>query len=128
MGSLPSRFAKDEIRRHLLVLLEFRTYFPPRRNRRPVPDRSILIGRRNWACDWSSTKRTGAGSTSGRTIRRGTGGCWPRLVAAGQQTPIVVVAVEGQPDRDLVIDGYQRITALQHLGRHTVNAVLWPMM
>jgi ParB family chromosome partitioning protein len=49
------------------------------------------------------------------------------LAAAGQQTPIVVVTVEGQPDRYLVIDGYQRIAALQALGRDTVEAVLWPM-
>lgn len=49
------------------------------------------------------------------------------LAAAGQQTPIVVVATEDQPDHYLVIDGYQRIAALQQLGRDTVEAVLWPM-
>ena len=49
------------------------------------------------------------------------------LAAAGQQTPIVVVAVEGHPDRYLVIDGYQRMAALQQLGRDTVEAVVWPM-
>lgn len=49
------------------------------------------------------------------------------LAAAGQQTPIVVVTVDDQPDRYLVIDGYQRIAALQQLGRDTVEAVLWPM-
>jgi ParB family transcriptional regulator, chromosome partitioning protein len=49
------------------------------------------------------------------------------LAATGQQTPIVVVAIQGQPDRYLVIDGYQRIAALQQLGRDTVEAVLWPM-
>jgi ParB-like chromosome segregation protein Spo0J len=36
--------------------------------------------------------------------------------ASGQQTPIVVVAVEGDLDRYLVIDGYQRIAAPQQLG------------
>jgi hypothetical protein len=36
------------------------------------------------------------------------------LAASGQQTPIVVVAAE-QADRYLVIDGYQRIAALQQL-------------
>jgi len=35
------------------------------------------------------------------------------LATAGQQTPIVVVAIAGQVDRYLVIDGYQRIAALQ---------------
>ena len=54
-----------------------------------------------------------------------------RLLAAlaevGQQTPIVVVAVEGQPDRYLVIDGYKRLAALQQLGRDTVEEVVWPM-
>jgi ParB family chromosome partitioning protein len=49
------------------------------------------------------------------------------LAEAGQQVPIVVVAAEGQADRYVVIDGYKRITALQQLGRDTVEAVLWPM-
>src|SRR5512145_1103828 len=49
------------------------------------------------------------------------------LAMSGQQTPIVVVAVEGQSDRYLVIDGYQRIAALEQLGRDTVEALLWPM-
>ena len=49
------------------------------------------------------------------------------LAEAGQQTPIVVVAAEGQPGRYLVIDGYKRIVALQQLGRDTVEAVVWPM-
>jgi ParB/RepB/Spo0J family partition protein len=47
------------------------------------------------------------------------------LAAHGQQTPIVVVAAS-QPDRYLVIDGYQRIHALQQLGRDTVEAMAWP--
>jgi len=49
------------------------------------------------------------------------------LAECGQQTPIVVVAVEGQAERYVVIDGYKRITALQQLGRDTVDAVVWPM-
>jgi ParB/RepB/Spo0J family partition protein len=49
------------------------------------------------------------------------------LAEAGQQTPIVVVAVEGQADRYVVIDGYKRISALEQLGRDTVEAVVWPM-
>jgi ParB family chromosome partitioning protein len=49
------------------------------------------------------------------------------LADVGQQTPIVVVAAAGQPDRYLVIDGYKRIAALQQLGRDTVEAVIWPM-
>ena len=49
------------------------------------------------------------------------------LAEVGQQTPIVVVAVEGQPDRYLVIDGYKRLAALQQLGRDTVEAVVWPL-
>lgn len=49
------------------------------------------------------------------------------LAMSGQQIPIVVVAVEDQPDRYLVIDGYQRIAALEQLGRDTVEALLWPM-
>jgi len=54
-----------------------------------------------------------------------------RLLASmaddGQQTPIVVVAAEGQPERYVVIDGYKRIAALEQLGRDTVEAVVWPM-
>src|ERR1700675_580745 len=49
------------------------------------------------------------------------------LAESGQQTPIVVVAAEGQADRYVVIDGYKRITALEQLGRDTVEAVVWPM-
>ncbi len=49
------------------------------------------------------------------------------LADSGQQTPIVVVAAEGQTDRYVVIDGYKRIAALQQLGRDTVEAVMWPM-
>jgi len=48
------------------------------------------------------------------------------LAAGGQQTPIVVVAAE-QPDHYVVIDGYQRVTALKQLGRDTVDAVVWSM-
>jgi len=49
------------------------------------------------------------------------------LADSGQQVPIVVVAVEGQAERYVVIDGYQRIAALEQLGRDTVEAVVWPM-
>jgi len=49
------------------------------------------------------------------------------LADSGQQTPIVVVAAEGQADRYVVIDGYKRIGALEQLGRDTVEVVVWPM-
>jgi len=49
------------------------------------------------------------------------------LAESGQQTPIVVVAAEGQADRYVVIDGHKRIVALEQLGRDTVEAVVWPM-
>src|SRR5580700_6052347 len=48
------------------------------------------------------------------------------LAASGQQTPIIVVPAE-QPDRYLVIDGYQRVAALEQLGRDTVDAVVWSL-
>ena len=35
------------------------------------------------------------------------------LAEVGQQTPIVVVAAEGQANRYVVIDGYKRIAALE---------------
>jgi ParB family chromosome partitioning protein len=46
------------------------------------------------------------------------------LAEAGQQTPIIVIESAG---RYLVIDGHQRIAALQQLGRDTVEAVVWEM-
>jgi ParB family chromosome partitioning protein len=47
------------------------------------------------------------------------------LAEAGQQTPIVVIP---QPQgRYLVIDGHKRLTALQQLGRDTVEAVVWDL-
>lgn len=49
------------------------------------------------------------------------------LATTGQQTPIVVVAVAGESSRYLVIDGYQRLAALEQLGRDTVEAVVWPL-
>ena len=49
------------------------------------------------------------------------------LAEVGQQTPIVVVAVEGQVDRYVVIDGYKRLAALRQLGQDTVEAVVWPL-
>jgi ParB family chromosome partitioning protein len=46
------------------------------------------------------------------------------LAESGQQTPIIVIESAG---RYLVIDGHQRIAALQQLGRDTVDAVVWEM-
>ena len=78
-------------------------------------------------CNWSFTSSTVVGSTCEYTIRGGSGGLLASLAESGQQTPIVVVAVVGQPDRYVVIDGHKRITALQQLGRDKVEAVVWPM-
>jgi ParB/RepB/Spo0J family partition protein len=47
------------------------------------------------------------------------------LAETGQQVPVIVIAEAG--GRYLVIDGYQRIAALQQLGRDTVHAVVWDM-
>jgi ParB/RepB/Spo0J family partition protein len=49
------------------------------------------------------------------------------LAAAGQQTPIVVIAVSKGGDRYRVIDGYKRVVALEQLGRDTVEAIAWDM-
>ena len=49
------------------------------------------------------------------------------LAASGQQTPIVVVAIEDQPHRYQIIDGYKRVAALEQLGRDTVEAAVWDM-
>ena len=48
------------------------------------------------------------------------------LAVNRQQMPIVVVAA-GQADRYLVIDGYQRIRALEQRGWNTVEAVVWTL-
>jgi ParB/RepB/Spo0J family partition protein len=49
------------------------------------------------------------------------------LAATGQQVPIVVVPIEGQADRYLVIDGYRRVSTLKRLGRDTLRATVWQM-
>jgi ParB/RepB/Spo0J family partition protein len=49
------------------------------------------------------------------------------LAERGQQVPIVVIALAGEPKRFLVIDGYKRIRALRRLGRDTVRATVWDM-
>src|ERR1700689_1181295 len=49
------------------------------------------------------------------------------LADSGQPTPSVVVGVEDQAERYVVIDGYKRIVALAQLGQDTVDAVVWPM-
>jgi ParB family chromosome partitioning protein len=49
------------------------------------------------------------------------------LAESGQQTPIVVVVSPEDRQRYLVIDGYQRVAALEQLGRDTVEATVWEM-
>jgi ParB family chromosome partitioning protein len=49
------------------------------------------------------------------------------LAGSGQQTSIVVVVSQDNPERYAVIDGYKRIAALQQLGRDTVKATVWAM-
>jgi len=49
------------------------------------------------------------------------------LADSGQQTPIVVVASQDNRERYLVIDGHKRVSALEQLGRDTIEAALWPM-
>lgn len=46
------------------------------------------------------------------------------LAETGQQTPIIVILCE---QSYLVIDGHQRIAALQQLRRDTVEALVWEM-
>lgn len=59
--------------------------------------------------------------------RRGRQRLLASLAAVGQQTPIVVVGIEDQPNRYQVIDGYKRMAALKQLGRDTVEAIVWEM-
>ena len=49
------------------------------------------------------------------------------LAEREQQVPIVVIALAGEANRFLVIDGYKRIRALQRLGQDTVRATVWDM-
>jgi len=49
------------------------------------------------------------------------------LSERGQQVPIVVIALPGEPNRFLVIDGYKRIRALRRLRQDTVRAAVWDM-
>jgi len=49
------------------------------------------------------------------------------LAERGQQVPIVVIALTGEANRFLVIDGYKRIRALQRLGQDTVHVTVWDM-
>lgn len=49
------------------------------------------------------------------------------LAEHGQQVPVVIVAIAGEPNRFVVIDGYKRIRALRRLGRDTVTATVWDM-
>lgn len=49
------------------------------------------------------------------------------LAASGQQVPIVVVAIPGEPDRYRVIDGFKRIAALKLLGHDTVRVTIWQL-
>jgi len=49
------------------------------------------------------------------------------LAERGQQVPIVVIALAGEPNRFLVIDGHKRIRALRRLRRDTVRATVWDM-
>ena len=49
------------------------------------------------------------------------------LAERGQQVPIVVIALTGEANRFLVIDGYKRIRALQRLGQDTVRVTVWDM-
>ncbi len=49
------------------------------------------------------------------------------LAERGQQVPIVVIALAGEPNRFLVIDGYKRVRALRRLRQDTVRATVWDM-
>lgn len=51
------------------------------------------------------------------------------LAVDGQQTPVLVVASQGERGEQsyILIDGYQRVAALEELGRDTVDAVELPL-
>jgi ParB family transcriptional regulator, chromosome partitioning protein len=49
------------------------------------------------------------------------------LAEHGQQAPIIVVSAETSPASYIVIDGFQRIAALQQLGKDTVDAIVWTL-
>jgi len=49
------------------------------------------------------------------------------LAESGQQVPIVVVSIPGEPGRHLVIDGFKRIAALRRLHQDKVRATVWDL-
>ena len=49
------------------------------------------------------------------------------LAERGQQVAIVVVCLQEEPNRYLVIDGHKRIRALQRLGHDSVRVTIWDM-
>src|ERR1017187_1070728 len=116
---------KATSRRISLIPRDFPADFP-RRQKRPVPEASILKpGRRSMQLELHQLDRRWEHLRVREPHRQ------RRLLASladsGQQTPIVVVVSQDNRDRYLVIDGYKRIAALQQLGRDTVEAVEWPM-
>ena len=49
------------------------------------------------------------------------------LSERGQQVPVVVVGLEGEAQRYVLIDGFARTRALRRLGSDTVRATVWEL-
>ena len=49
------------------------------------------------------------------------------LAESGQQVPIVVVSIPGEPGRYQVIDGFKRVAALRRLRQDKVRATVWDL-
>lgn len=107
-----------------LIPREFPAHFP-RRRKRPVPAWAILDPQTTMQLEFHQLDRRWEHLRVRPPHRQ------RRLLASlaesGQQTPIVVVRCSDHPDRYLVIDGHQRIAALQQLGRDTIEATVWAL-
>ena len=77
-------------------------------------------------CNWSFINSIGVGSIGAHAAPISRSACWRRWPPTVSRFLTIVVVMAGPPDRYLVIDGFQRIQALEQLGRDTAEAVVWP--
>src|SRR5260370_15758004 len=114
MGSLMVRTAKDEFRAYLLDSTRLPAHFPPRRERRDRawcivnPQATMQLEVHQLERRWEHLR-----VRQPQRQRR----LMASLAESGQQTPIGVGLSAGERGRQLVLDGYKRVTALEQLER-----------
>ncbi len=120
------RSTQDEIHRQIIDSAGSSSRLPARWGKTRCRLVQTSCGAQDSACDWSFHQLDRGREHWRAHCPERQKGSLASLAAHGQQTPIVVATMAGQPDRYRVNDGYQRIAALQQLGRDTVDAMLWP--